>query len=55
MYTYAADSTTVSALTSFNEPPQTTNQAGQDRSGPLDGPERGQYSPAPAPNPWYSR
>jgi PPE-repeat protein len=30
MYTYAADSTTVSTLTSFNEPPQTTNQAGQD-------------------------
>jgi PPE-repeat protein len=29
MYTYAADSTTVSTLTSFNEPPQTTNQAGQ--------------------------
>ena len=30
MYTYAADSTTVSTLTSFNEPPQTTNPAGQD-------------------------
>src|ERR1700730_3793238 len=30
MYTYAADSTTVSTLTSFNEPPQTTNPSGQD-------------------------
>ncbi|WP_264993260.1 PPE family protein, partial [Mycobacterium montefiorense] len=29
MYTYAADSTTVSTLTSFDEPPQTTNPSGQ--------------------------
>jgi PPE-repeat protein len=30
MYTYAADSATASTLQSFNEPPQTTNQSGQD-------------------------
>lgn len=29
MYTYAADATTVSTLESFDEPPQTTNSAGQ--------------------------
>lgn len=29
MYIYAADSQTVSALTTFNDPPPTTNQAGQ--------------------------
>jgi PPE-repeat protein len=29
MYTYAADSTTASTLTPYNEPPRTTNQAGQ--------------------------
>ncbi|MEM6108903.1 PPE family protein [Mycobacterium sp. 050272] len=29
MYTYAADATTASTLTSYDEPPQTTNQAGQ--------------------------
>ncbi|ORB75825.1 hypothetical protein BST44_02575 [Mycobacterium scrofulaceum] len=29
MYTYAADSSTMSTLTSFNEPPPTTSQAGQ--------------------------
>lgn len=29
MYAYAADSSTVSTLKSFSEPPQTTNQAGQ--------------------------
>jgi PPE-repeat protein len=29
MYTYAADSSTLSTLTSFNEPPRTTNEAGQ--------------------------
>lgn len=29
MYTYAADSSAASALTSYNEPPQTTNQTGQ--------------------------
>jgi len=29
MYVYAADSSTSSTLTPFNEPPQTTNQAGQ--------------------------
>jgi PPE-repeat protein len=29
MYTYAADSSTVSTLTSFDEPPPTTNEAGQ--------------------------
>ncbi|MGD1256865.1 PPE family protein [Mycobacterium seoulense] len=30
MYVYAADSATASTMTSFNEPPQTTNPAGQD-------------------------
>ncbi|BBZ73046.1 PPE family protein [Mycobacterium paraseoulense] len=30
MYAYAADSATASTMTSFNEPPQTTNPAGQD-------------------------
>ncbi|MEZ0353860.1 PPE family protein [Mycobacterium sp. pR1184] len=29
MYTYAADATAASTLTSYDEPPQTTNQAGQ--------------------------
>jgi PPE-repeat protein len=29
MYTYAADSSTLSTLTSYNDPPQTTNQAEQ--------------------------
>ncbi|OBB96140.1 PPE family protein [Mycobacterium sp. 852002-40037_SCH5390672] len=30
MYAYAADSATASTMTPFDEPPQTTNQAGQD-------------------------
>jgi PPE-repeat protein len=30
MYVYAADSSTLSTMTSFNEPPQTTNEAGRD-------------------------
>jgi PPE-repeat protein len=29
MYTYAADATTASTLTSYSDPPQTTNQSGQ--------------------------
>jgi PPE-repeat protein len=29
MYTYAADSSALSTLTSFDEPPRTTNEAGQ--------------------------
>lgn len=29
MYTYAADSSTASTLTAYNEPPQTTNETGQ--------------------------